>query len=42
MAKVADLGMPGVAEGLVYAPIIHLIGQTVKNMPLEEYRGGID
>ena len=41
-AKVVDLGMPGVAEGLIYAPIVHLIGQTVNTMPTQEYRGGID
>lgn len=41
-ARVVDLGMPGVAEGLVYAPIIHMIGQSVRNMPIEEFRGGID
>lgn len=41
-ARVVDLGMPGVAEGLIYAPIVHLIGQTVRVMPTQEYRGGID
>lgn len=41
-ARVVDLGMPGVAEGLVYAPITHLIGDTVNVMPIEEFRGGID
>lgn len=41
-ARVVDLGMPGVAEGLVYAPIIHKIMPTVNTMPIEEFRGGID
>lgn len=41
-ARVVDLGLPGVAEGLIYAPIMHHIGHTVKVMPVMNYKGGID
>lgn len=41
-ARVVDLGLPGVAEGLIYAPVIHMVGETVRTMPIEVFKAGID
>lgn len=41
-ARVVDLGMPGVAEGLIYAPILHKIGTPTRSMPLLDHRAGLD
>lgn len=42
LARVADLGMPGVSEGLIYAPIMHKVLEPNKTQPTQEYRGGLD
>lgn len=42
LARVADLGMPGVAEGLIYAPIMHKVLEPNRTQPTQEYRGGLD
>lgn len=42
LAMVADLGLPGVAEGLIYAPVMHLIENANYTSPIEMLIGGID
>lgn len=42
LARVADLGMPGVAEGLIYAPMWNRVLEPMRNMPVKEFRAGID
>lgn len=42
LARVADLGMPGVAEGLIYAPMWNKVLEPMRNMPTKEYRAGLD
>ena len=42
LANVADLGMPGVAEGLVYAPTLYKVLPPTQNMRVLEFSGGLD
>lgn len=42
LARVVDLGMPGVAEGLIYAPVMHMIKHPMKTILVQEFIAGLD
>ncbi len=41
-ARVVDLGMPGVSDGLIFAPLMHRIMPAPHHMPTKEFKGGLD